>query len=659
MTGLKRVYFNEFNVLMGDAAYLPLVSGLLHAHALTSEKVRATYEFAPYLFHIDSPANILAHYDKPPAVAAFSLLMWNEQLNLHIAAEIKRRHPDCVIVFGGAQVPHHPEEFFATYPFVDVAVRGEGEEAFTEILERLADGADLDNLAGVSWRAPDGTIHAAENEREFQRDLDVYPSPYLEGLYDELMASRPDVTFQAIVETNRGCPFHCTFCYWGKGGLSRKYRYHGLDRVSAEIVWMGENKIRYVFNADSNFGMNKRDREIADLLVETKRKYGFPEKFRTCYGKNTDDKIFEIGNLFHEHQLEKGITISYQSTDPTVQKNIKRDNIKLSVARELHQRFNKLDVPVYTELIIGLPGETEETWRKGIDEILSSGLKNQLFMYFCQVYPNTDLADPEYVREHGLVTQRVELNEIHGSVRHSDWVAEYEDLVVTSSTMPLDSWKRMAMLSWMTMLMHSLKLGFFVMCWMHEKLGVRHSDYFQRLISVSPEDEAPMLSAQLALFQDKLGRIGRGEGRGCILPDCGVIYWDVEEAAFLDLSRDFGAFYDELERLTRGYLKDRGIAYDSEELAEVFHYQRLRLPTPAGSLAGRHGFAHSVPSYFETFFDDHRVDLARRPEVLVVEPRDFGGDRERFARETILWGRKSGTMLAKARVAELEAQLAG
>jgi len=68
-----------------------------------------------------------------------------------------------------------------------------------------------------------------------------------------------------------------------------------------EIDWMADQKIRYVFNADSNFGMHRRDQEIADYLVATKQRTGFPHKFRTCYGKNTDEKIFAIGRLFHEH----------------------------------------------------------------------------------------------------------------------------------------------------------------------------------------------------------------------------------------------------------------------------------------------------------------------------------------------------------------------
>ena len=364
--GKRRVYLSEFNLLMNGSTYLPLVSGLLRANAEEDETVREHFGFAPFLFHTDRLETIVDAFEEP-AVAAFSMLMWNTQLSLAVAEAVKKRFPDCLVVAGGANVPHYPEEFLESHPFIDVAVRGEGEQPFKELLARYAGyetpaSADLDGIANTAWRTAGGEFRHCDEDLPFERDLDEYPSAYLSGVYEDLIASRSDLEFQAIVETNRGCPFKCTFCYWGKGGLSRKFRFHGIERIQREIEWMADHGIHYVFNADSNFGMHTRDREIAEMLVKTKERTGYPDKFRTCYGKNTDEKIFSIGKLFHEHGLEKGITISYQSVDEEVQSNIKRDNIKLSVAHELQRRFNDSGVPVYTELILGLP---ESRWRPG------------------------------------------------------------------------------------------------------------------------------------------------------------------------------------------------------------------------------------------------------------------------------------------------------
>jgi putative methyltransferase len=599
----KSVYFNEYNIRMGSLSYLPLVSGLLRAHAETSEMVRREYTFKPFIYVNDAPQTILDRYNSP-AVAAFSSFMWNEQLNHTIAREVKASWPECLIVFGGPQVPHHPMEYMKERPWIDVCVRAEGEVAFTEVLERFVETTDFSAIPGITWQG--GENHG---ERPFSRDLDELPSPYLEGLYDTLVEGGD--SFQAIIETNRGCPFHCTFCYWGKGGLSRKYKYFGLERIYRELEWCAKHKIKYIFNADSNFGMNKRDTEIADFLVDLKERTGFPDKFRTCYGKNTDEKIFAIGSLFHKHKLEKGITLARQSNDKTVLKNIKRGNISMDTYKNLQERFNHENIPIYSELILGLPGETVESWRNGIDELLRAGLKNQLFVYFCQVYPNTDLGDPGYQKEFGIVTQQVPLNEIHGTIHYEAfWVTEYEEIVVATDSMPTEDWRQMAILSWVTMLMHSLKLGYFVMEWMHDEHDVPHIEFLEYL--ATGLGDGP-IAREIAIFNATLDDMLVGKGRGCVIDDCGNTYWDIEEASFIRCMRSPHDFYWEdlyfqVKMFLFDYWRKNGFGERSKikrSLSEVIEYQKSRIPT---------------------------IEM-------------FDGNVERWARETILWGRKSGTML--------------
>jgi len=659
-TAKKRVYLGEFNLLMNGSTYLPLVSGLLRANAEQSDVVQDHFEWAPFLFHNDRLDRLVGQYERP-AVATFSSLMWNAQLSLRVAEQVKQRHPECLIVFGGANVPHYPEEFLARHPFIDVAVRGEGEAPFTKVLERLAqvDGPaalDLEGIAGTSWRTSTGEFRHCTLDQEFAKDLDLYPSPYLEGLYEEVFAAHPEIDFQAIIETNRGCPFQCTFCYWGKGGMSRKYRFHGIDRVKREIEWMADKKIQYVFNADSNFGMHRRDREIAEFLVETKQRTGYPHKFRTCYGKNTDEKIFEIGKLFHEHGLEKGITISYQSVDEEVQKNIKRANIRLESARELQRKFNDSGVPVYTELILGLPGESLASWIDGVDRVLGSGLKNQLFMYICQVFPNTDLADPDYLAKFGVRTETIELTEIHGRVRTGEWVSEEEEIVTATASMPEDDWRAALIFSWVTMTMHSLKLGFFVIAWLVDRFGIKHSEFLEYLARGEFDaDEFPRISAEIAVFEDKVARLRQGQGRGCVMPEYGDIYWDEEEASFLRLSEDFDGFYRELRELVIEFLEARGHAFELVELDEVVEFQSRSIPRPSGGATRMVHFEHSLLDYFTALFSTEPKALTNAPCDVVFTQPEFGGDLERFARESILWGRKSGTMLARATPADAAA----
>lgn len=646
----RNVYFCEFNVLMEGSAYLPLVSGILRCYAETHERLAAEYAFRPFLFLRQTPEAVVARMVEPDVVC-FSTSMWNEQLNLRVAQLLKERHPGCLTVFGGPQVPHFPSEYFARHPYMDVAVRGDGERPFAAILERYCDSADFRGIPNVAFRDPEtGTCVRNEGEFPIEKDLDAFPSPYVAGVFDRLFEAHPDIRFQAIVETNRGCPFLCAFCFWGQGGLSRKFRYHSLERVRAEIEWAARHRIRYLFNADSNFGMHRRDDEIAQILIETKRKYGYPEKFRTCFGKNSDERIFTIAMKLHEHGLEKGITLSRQSMDPRVLEFIERDNIKMSTYRYLQEQFNEYEIPVYTELILGLPGETCESWFDGIEELLQSGLKNQLFIYPAQVYPNTTLGDPEYMRRHGVKTSRIRLTEIHAKVRPDDGLPEYEDIVVESASMSSADWRRMVKFSWLTMALHSLKLGYFILMYMADRFGVRYRDLIGFISEGSVSEElAPTLHRELAHYDAKIEDMLAGRGRACELPEFGSIYWDVEEATVLRVCRNLDAFYEEMQAVLEAFLADRGVAFDQAELREAVAYQRMRFPSPAPPAVTERPFSHNFPEYFEAGHLGRPVRLERMRQTLTLTaPRNFAGDLPRYAREVILWGRKSDRLLERA-----------
>ena len=132
---------------MSNANYLPLASGLF-AYAITVPDIQKNYQFMPFLFIRNHPEKIIRQY-KNPDVAAFSVSMWNMNLSLTIAEEVKKRFPGCLIVFGGPNVPFNALAFFKQYPFIDVAVRGEGEQTFADLLIRFLESKDFRNIPGI------------------------------------------------------------------------------------------------------------------------------------------------------------------------------------------------------------------------------------------------------------------------------------------------------------------------------------------------------------------------------------------------------------------------------------------------------------------------------------------------------------------------------
>ncbi len=644
----QSVYLSEFNVQMGDTVYVPFVSGLLRAYAESQVVIQEHYEFQPFVFVKDDLDTLVAKYEQPD-VAGFSLSMWNEQFTLQLAKHVKERFPECLIVFGGPQVPHRPEAYFKEHTFIDVAVRGEGETAFANILAKLVEGRTFEGIPGISWQHPDtGECIRNEEENLLRKNLDEYPSPYLIGLYDYLFEDYPHLNFQAIVETNRGCPFPCTFCFWGQGGLNTRLRYHTVERVKSELEWIAKHQIRYVFNADANFGMYKQDLEIAQALVDTNKRYGYPEKFRTCFGKNTDDQIYEIAQLMHRENLEKGITLARQSNTAEVLENIRRKNIKMDTYLNLQERFDEINIPVYTEMILGLPGETYDTWTEGIEALLGTAMKNQLFIYLCQVYPNTELDSPEYREQFGIITQRIPLNETHGSIHEEDEIVEFENVIVGTSSLPTEDWQQAVLFSWTTMALHSMKLGYFIMAYLADRYQVGYTDFVRYICELRmPESIGSMLRAEVTLYNHEVERILSGEGRGQVLREFGPIYWDQEEATFLRACEDLDTFYAEMLDVLYAYLDAAGLSYDRQEIAEVVQYQRARMPSRHAEATTDYEFQYNIPEYFGKRFGKSPIGIKPSAQIMTASQKQYNGDKIAFARESVLWGRKSSAMLTK------------
>jgi putative methyltransferase len=411
--------------------------------------------------------------------------------------------------------------------------------------------------------------------------------------------------------------------------------------------WCGIHKIKYVFCADSNFGIFKRDLEIARYFVETKLRYDFPEKFRVCYAKNAEDTVFEIGKLLHGHSMEKSITMARQTNYPEAASNVGRKNIKMDLFNKLQKKYNDEEIPVYTELILGLPGETYESFLAGIEEILQSGIKNQAFVYFCQVYPNTELADEKYRERFKISTIRIPLNETHAAVRSQEIVPEYEDIIISTASMSVEDWKKMAVVSWIMQLFHGLKLGFYIMLYLSDQYHVKYTGFFEYIALLKMKsNRVVLLKKEVANFYAALDSILQGNSRTRNLHEFGDINWDQEEASYLNIICNKEDFYEEIYVVVREYLDAIGIKYDEEELKEVIDYQNLAIPHFKSEETIEHHFNYNIPEYFDTYFSEKPSGLTNIPQVLTsTDIRDYKEDKTVFAREVLLHGRKSNRML--------------
>lgn len=383
-----------------QADHYPLALGMLRAHLCAYRGGELLAHYAPLPIVVRDIAGMQAMWRRHGSgIWLFSDYLWSQPYNLAVAAAVKRADPANITVHGGPSAPKYAQActgHFAAHPQVDVVVRGEGEQTFVELLAALPGEPGLEALRGVpglTYRGRDGLVRTAERARI--DDLDSLPSPYLTGMFDDY--GSPVVA--AILETNRGCPFACTFCDWGSA-TQQKIRRFDLGRVMAEIDWIGRRRVPVLWIADANFGIFPRDIEIAEHIARTRRDHGFPLEVVVNYPKNATAKIASIVRIFAEAGICGQGIVSIQTTDEATLKAIRRDNIRTDKYDELASIFRSEGLPLSTDLMIGLPGATVASFKADLQRYFDEDI--WVKAYRTQLLPNSPMADPDYMREHRI-----------------------------------------------------------------------------------------------------------------------------------------------------------------------------------------------------------------------------------------------------------------
>ena len=275
----KNIYLAQINYLHGKSTFLPYAVGTLIAAALQNPQLDAFFSFRQPIF-IRENTDVVIEKIEEPYLVGFSNYIWNHEYNKALAKKIKEKYPDCFILFGGHQISPDTS-LMEKEEYIDFMCFGEGEETFEALLLALKDNQPLDTVANIAYRKDNKIIRTADVKPE---RID-YPSPYLTGVFDSILESYPDIDFHAVIETNRGCPYSCTYCDWGN--LNCKIRFFPEEKVMKELKWLSDHNIRGFGCADANFGMFERDEKFVDEMVRLHNEEGVLSRFQVSYAKNS------------------------------------------------------------------------------------------------------------------------------------------------------------------------------------------------------------------------------------------------------------------------------------------------------------------------------------------------------------------------------------
>ncbi len=395
--------------------------------------------------------------ENPPDVLALTNYVWCHRISLEMFRILKQKNPLCLTVWGG---PNFPVEFNKQNSFmkknldVDIYVPDEGEIGFSKIisLALLNDSKNtmrqnvLKNpIDGCVVRTTDGKIQYSLSLDRL-KNLDEIPSPYTNHMFDEFF----DGKLSPMLQTNRGCPFSCTFCVDGSDSVNQVNKF-SMNRVYEEIQYISKHSQNNssLIITDLNFGMIPRDNEICDYLDESQKNYNYPKQIQVTTGKNSKDKII---NAIKKLKESVRFYMSVQSLDQEVLTNIKRDNISVDQMLALGPSIKDAGLQTVSEVILGLPGESTESHIETLRKLVKARISD-IQVFQCMMLDGSELNTTEQRKKWDLKTKYRVLPRDFAKLQNGNNIVEIEEIVISSNKMMFDEYLELRLLAfslWVT-----------------------------------------------------------------------------------------------------------------------------------------------------------------------------------------------------------------
>ena len=460
---MKNIYLCQFSIISEQKfVLLPYSAGMIQAYAQSIDEINQQYKFHSDIFFIpDDPIKILDQINEP-YIVGFSVYLWNLDYSDLIAKEIKKRWKNCIIVYGGPQARKRP--------WVDKVIYKEGEISFANFL--LEKDIDVERI----------------------KDLNSLPSPYLNGVFDHYFKKYDNYVLNAVLETNRGCPYKCTFCDWGGVTYSKIHKFD-LQRIFEELEWFSNQKIEHITCTDANFGIFKeRDEKIVDKLIQLKHDNEYPYVFSTNWAKNSNEDILNIALKLKTASMLRKLGLSLQSLNFDVLTNVKRKNMELNNLSNILKQAKERDLEVMVEMILNLPGETKETWIENYCNLLSN---DNIFIdsYPLTVLKNSELGKQEYLQKFNIKTVKTETN-------YGGGLKAYEDIVVSTETMTKKDYHEAWLFTWFLRSMHSNGYLYFIYKFMNIEYGMSIRNFYEYIFNSKIDTVELLLETRKKLLKN-------------------------------------------------------------------------------------------------------------------------------------------------------------
>ncbi len=315
--------------------------------------------------------------ERRPWLVGFSGYLWNIERSLWMAEALKQADPQIRVVLGGPEITAD-NLWVLEHPAVDYAVLGEGEQTFAELLAWLDRGGPHDagsggaTIPGLWWRGGP----AVPPRRAALPALDAVSSPYLAGILD------PGPERLMMLETMRGCRFRCKFCYYPKA-YDRLY-YLSAEQIQAHLEYARQRGVEEIVLLDPTLNQRPDFEGFARLLAE-----GNPDKSFRFFGELRAEGLGASAAQWLRRANFTEVEVGLQSLDPEVESLMGRHTHRRAFEEGVRALLDA-GIAVRLDLILGLPGQTADSFRRSLEYVLGSRLFTSVQVFYLSVLPGTE-----------------------------------------------------------------------------------------------------------------------------------------------------------------------------------------------------------------------------------------------------------------------------
>lgn len=628
----------------GGWVYLPTIWANLKSYCeRTSATVRDSYRWLDPVI-VKQPAEaIVDALDERPHVLGLSCYCWNSDSNYELARLVRERYPDCLVLAGGPDPDYKNIDYFGTHPYVDAVVIQDGEGPFCAVLERLAAGElRLDDVPGLilPGSGADGEArYRSTGPQEFSATPDYSPwldnDRYLSELILRLKAEDCGANVTISWETDRGCPYRCTYCDWGSLTHS-KIRRVPIDRLREEAMWIGRNEIDIVSFTAANFGILPQDADIVDALIEANARYGYPKSLQWNNAKNNVGRVVDNSRKAYAAGLIDFHVLSVQSLDPEVLTAMGRSNISKRKQLQMMDELRAEGMPTAVQLIFGGPVDDLERFTRTMTDLMEWGVHDEYVTYPFLVLPNAPANDPVYREKWGIRTVRrlgtIDRRDAMDPLREGE---DKCDFVVATCSFDEDEYIEMYLVGRFVIALHNSGLTQLLARYLRQTHGVSYHSFYELLMNkLFRAEDAPWADVYRHCGDHLRRFVGDEDVRAVEhieVPELtGLDYLiTIEEYVLYRLASDVAAFY----RSIRPVLARAFGAISN--LDSLFSYQRSMIIDPTyDRRTGRTvALRHDWPGYFRD--ENLREDVLPEPDPLddheLVVRRSHSGSHGYYA----------------------------